>query len=232
MNYIFEIIELNKFTNDLRTLYKNYFNKWVEYGGDPLTALHASTISTNEKVISDISKIFKEDITRVIWRAIVRGRPKWRFQFKNSITKDKIASQYIWLEYTSFKRLPKAVRRIFSKRRHQNKQAAQWLHFASDTQVNAKEFLPGYDTLQQTMQFSLAPFARYLKRGEGKLYHLDSNKISKKAVERRYQLNVVLVFTQSEDETLYQRYKITLNRSKIVNIERIYSQTDILKDER
>ena len=49
MNYIFEIIELNKFTNDLRTLYKNYFNKWVEYGGDPLTALHASTISTNEK---------------------------------------------------------------------------------------------------------------------------------------------------------------------------------------
>ena len=62
MNYIFEIIELNKFTNDLRTLYKNYFNKWVEYGGDPLTALHASTISTNEKVISDISKTFKEDI--------------------------------------------------------------------------------------------------------------------------------------------------------------------------
>ena len=57
MNYIFEIIELNKFTNDLRTLYKNYFNKWVEYGGDPLTALHASTISTNEKVISDITKI-------------------------------------------------------------------------------------------------------------------------------------------------------------------------------
>mgnify|MGYP003707508133 FL=1 len=183
-------------------------------------------------VIYGLREIFKEDITRVIWRAIVRGRPKWRFQFKNSITKDKIASQYIWLEYTTFKRIPKAVRRIFSKRRHQNKQAAQWLHFASETQVNAKEFLPGYDTLQQTMQFSLAPFARYLKRGEGKLYHLDSNKISKQAVERRYQLNVVLVFTQSEDETLYQRYKITLNRSKIINIERIYSQTDILKDER
>ncbi len=181
-------------------------------------------------VIYGLREIFKEDITRVIWRAIVRGRPKWRFQFKNSITKEKIASQYIWLEYTSFKRIPKAVRKIFSKRRHQNKQAAQWLHFASETHVSAKAFLPGYDTLQQTMQFSLAPFARYLKRGEGKLYHLDSNKISKKAVERRYQLNVVLVFTQSEDETLYQRYKITLNRSKIVNIERIYSQTDILKE--
>ena len=89
--------------------------------------------------------------------------------------------------------------------------------------MSAKEFLPGYDTLQQTLQFNLAPFARYLKRGEGKLYHLDSNKISKQAVERRYQLNMVLVHTEG-DKTLYQRYKITLNRSKIVNIELIYSK--------
>ena len=177
-------------------------------------------------VIYGLREIFKEDITRVIWRAIVRGRPKWRFQFRNSITKDKIASQYIWLEYTSFKRIPLKVRKIFSKRRHQNKQAAQWLHFASETQVNAKKFLPGYDSLQQTINFSLAPFARYLKRGEGKLYHLESNKISKQSVERRYQLNLVLVFSESGQETLYQRYKITLNRSKIVNIEQIYSQAE------
>jgi len=174
-------------------------------------------------VIYGLREIFKEDITRMIWRAIVQGRPKWRFSFKNSITKDKIASQLIWLEYTRFKNIPKEVRSIFSKRRHQNKQAAQWLHFASETRVSAKEFLPGYDTLQQTLQFNLAPFARYLKRGEGKLYHLDSNKISKQAVERRYQLNMVLVLTE-EDKILYQRYKITLNRSKIVNIELIYSK--------
>ena len=146
--------------------------------------------------------------------------------FSLGIVLQRIASQYIWLEYTSFKRIPLKVRKIFSKRRHQNKQAAQWLHFASETQVNAKKFLPGYDSLQQTINFSLAPFARYLKRGEGKLYHLESNKISKQSVERRYQLNLVLVFSESGQETLYQRYKITLNRSKIVNIEQIYSQAE------
>jgi hypothetical protein len=173
-------------------------------------------------LVYGLREIFKEDITRVIWRAIVRGRPKWRFTFKNSISKDKVASQFIWLEYTQFKKIPEEVQAIFSKRRQQNKQAAQWFHFASETRVTAKEFLPGYDTLQQTLQFSLAPFARYLKRGEGKLYHLESNKISKQAVERRYQLNMVLVLTQ-EDRKLHQRYKITLNRSKIVNIELIYS---------
>ncbi|MEI8606428.1 hypothetical protein [Pseudoalteromonas sp. B160] len=175
--------------------------------------------------IYGMREIFKEDITRVIWRAIVKGRPKWRFQFRNSVTKDKIATQYIWLEYTRFKHIPEDVRKIFSKRRQQNKQAAQWLHFASEIRVNAKEFLPGYDSLQQTLQFSLAAFARNLKKGEGKLYHLDNNKISKQSVERRYQLNVVLSY-QNDEEIKYQRYKITLNRSKIVSIELIYSEME------
>jgi len=53
-------------------------------------------------VIYGLREIFKEDITRVIWRAIVRGRPKWRFVFKNSITKDRVASQFVWLEYMRF----------------------------------------------------------------------------------------------------------------------------------
>ena len=67
------------------------------------------------------------------------------------------------------------------------------------------------------------------KKGEGKLYHLENNKISKQGVERRYQLNMVLVLTEP-DKTLYQRYKITLNRSKIVNIELIYT-SDAKKEE-
>ncbi|MCQ8877035.1 hypothetical protein NQT69_03155 [Pseudoalteromonas shioyasakiensis] len=175
--------------------------------------------------IYGMREIFKEDITRVIWRAIVKGRPKWRFQFRNSVTKDKIATQFIWLEYTRFKKIPESVRNIFSKRRQQNKLAAQWFHFASETRVGAKEFLPGYDTLQQTLRFNLAPFTRYLKKGEGKLYHLENSRISKQSVERRYQLNVVVVY-QDKGERKHQRYKITLNRSKIVNIELIYSEME------
>ena len=175
--------------------------------------------------IYGMREIFKEDITRVIWRAIVKGRPKWRFQFRNSVTKEKIATQYIWLEYTRFKHIPESVRKIFSKRRQQNKQAAQWLHFASEIRVSAKEFLPGYDSLQQTLHFSFAAFVRNLKKGEGKLYHLDNNKISKKSVERRYQLNIVLVY-QNDEQVQYQRYKVTLNRSKIVNIELIYNEIE------
>jgi len=57
-----------------------------------------------------------------------------------------------------------------------------------------------------------------LKKGEGRLYSLDSGKISQQSVERRYQVNIVLVQTQ-KDEQLIQRFKVTLNRSGIINIE-------------
>ncbi|TMP13174.1 hypothetical protein CWC04_19665, partial [Pseudoalteromonas sp. S2893] len=112
-----------------------------------------------------------------IWRAIVRGRPKWRFVFKNSITKERVANQIVCLEFMRFNKIPSEVNRIFSSRRQQNTLAAQWLHFASATRVSAKEFLPGYDCLPPSLRFNLAPFARYLNRGEGKLYHLVGNKI-------------------------------------------------------
>ena len=78
--------------------------------------------------------------------------------------------------------------------------------------------MPGYDEIQQRIFFNLTPFIRFLKKGEGRLYSLDGSKITKQAVERRYQINVVLV--QSGAGKQYsQRFKITLNRSGIINIE-------------
>ena len=83
----------------------------------------------------------------------------------------------------------------------------------------AKEFLPGYDEIQGQIFFNLTPFVRFLKKGEGRLYTLEGNKINKQAVERRYQINVVLVKTDKNHLNNYQRFKITLNRSGIINIE-------------
>tara|TARA_R110000744_G_scaffold50689_6_gene109425 strand:+ start:523 stop:1896 length:1374 start_codon:yes stop_codon:yes gene_type:complete len=176
--------------------------------------------------IYGLREIFKDDITRVIWRSIQRGLPKWRNIYTNSINKTRIASQTIWLEYIRDKDLPKQVNKLFQNRRHQNKQAAQLLHFRSDTKVNAKSFMPGYDEIQQRIFFNLTPFIRFLKKGEGRLYSLDGSKITKQAVERRYQINVVLMQTDKQDLQRMQRYKITLNRSTIVNIEAMKADDD------
>jgi len=170
-------------------------------------------------IIYGLREIFKDDITRVIWRSIQKGLPKWRNIYTNSVNKTRIASQTIWLEYIRDKDLPKQVDKLFQTRRHQNKQAAQLLHFRSDTKVNAKSFMPGYDEIQQRIYFNLTPFIRFLKKGEGRLYSLDGSKVTKQAVERRYQINVVLMQTDKQDLQQTQRFKITLNRSTIINIE-------------
>jgi hypothetical protein len=170
-------------------------------------------------VIYGLREIFKEDITRVIWRRIQKGLPKWKIIYSHSVNKSRIATQTIWLEYIRNRDLPKQVDKLYQTRRQQNKQAAQLLHFRSDTRVNAKSFLPGYDDIQQRIYFNLTPFIRFLKKGEGRLYSLENNKITKQAVERRYQINVVLMHTNKQKQQQVQRFKITLNRSTIINIE-------------
>ncbi len=177
-------------------------------------------------VIYGLREIFKDDITRIIWRSIQKGLPKWKNIYSNSVNKSRVATQTIWLEYIRNKDLPKRVDKLFQTRRQQNKQAAQLLHFRSDTKVNAKSFLPGYDEIQQRIYFNLTPFIRFLKKGEGRLYSLDGSKITKQAVERRYQINVVLMQTDKQYQQQIQRFKITLNRSNIINIEAMKTDDD------
>jgi hypothetical protein len=177
-------------------------------------------------VIYGLREIFKEDITRIIWRSIQKGLPKWKTIYSHSVNKSRVASQTIWLEYIRNKDLPKQVDKLFQMRRQQNKQAAQLLHFRSDTKVNEKTFLHGYEEIQQSIYFNLTPFIRFLRKGEGRLYSLDSSKITKQAVERRYQINVVLMHTDKQQQQQIQRFKITLNRSNIVNVEAMQSGED------
>ena len=171
-------------------------------------------------LIYGLRETFKEDLTSMIWRKIQQGRPKWQNLFTHSVSKKRILSQILWLEYISNKALPSSVNELFQQRRQQNKQDAQLLHFRCDNKVIAKAFLPGFDEIQQYTFFNLTPFVRFLKKGAGRLYSLEGIKISSQSVERRYQINLVLRHVNEGQESL-QRFKITLNRSEIVNIESI-----------
>ncbi len=179
-------------------------------------------------VIYGIRETFKDDLTRFIWRKIQRGRPKWQHVFTDSSSKNKISMQTLWLEYISKKDLPEIVNKHFQKRRQQNKQAAQLLHFQCNSKVIAKEFMPGFKEIQQQLFFNLTPFVRFLKKGEGRLYALEGSKISNQGVERRYQINLAVVQEQkvgnSPTQQYIQRFKITMNRSKIINIEGMKSE--------
>lgn len=171
-------------------------------------------------VIYGLRETFKEDLTNLIWRKIQKGRPKWQNIFTHSVTKKRILNQILWLEYINPKDLPKSVDLLFQRRRQQNKQAAQLLHFRCDNRVTAKKFLPGYDEIQLQTYFNLTPFVRFLRKGAGRLFSLEGQKISSQGVERRYQINLIVRHSCAGEEVM-QRYKVTLNRSEIVNIEPI-----------
>lgn len=177
--------------------------------------------------IYGVRETFKDELTGAIWRIIQRGRPKWRHVFSNSISKRRVAFQTVWLEYIKSKELPKEVDQLFQKRRHQNKLAAHLLHFRCDSKVTMKKFSPGYEEIQNQIIFNLTPFVRYLRKGEGRLYNLEGNKISSEGVEKRYQLNMVLIQKNNVNKHYVQRVKITMNRSKIINIETVESEDNL-----
>ncbi|MBP7664377.1 MAG: hypothetical protein KA770_11130, partial [Shewanella sp.] len=129
-----------------------------------------------------------------------------------------IAKQLVWLEFMRQQDLPEKVSDILKHRHSQNKVDAEILHYKIATKVNQSEFQAGYSTIQEQVSFSLVPFARYLERGKAKIYKEVEGKISYESVERRYQVNLILVLRDGREAPQYIRYKITMNRSAIIEI--------------
>ncbi|EDQ00963.1 hypothetical protein [Shewanella benthica] len=169
-------------------------------------------------VIYGFREIFKEDIRNALWRLIQKGRPKWSRILRDTNSHAPIAKQLVWLDFIKTIELPDKVAEILKRRHRQNKLDAEVLHYGIHTRVTQKEFLAGYTSIQEQVNFSLAPFARHLERGKAKIYKEQEGKISNDSVERRYQINLILAVKDGKDAVQYARYKITMNRSTIIDI--------------
>ncbi|MCL1125751.1 hypothetical protein [Shewanella surugensis] len=177
-----------------------------------------TTLVLSLAVIYGFREIFKEDIRNALWRAIRRGRPRWSRMLSDTTSKSLIAKQLVWLDFIRKSDLPVPITEILKQRNHQNKVDSDILHYGVYTKVNHKDFLAGYSTIQEQINFSLTPFARYLERGKAKIYTESEGKISNASVERRYQINLIAVSRKNKQEMCYARYKITMNRSSIIEI--------------
>ncbi|GIU40787.1 hypothetical protein TUM4438_02830 [Shewanella sairae] len=169
-------------------------------------------------VIYGFREIFKDDIRNAMWRVIQKGRPRWSRMLSDTTSKNIIARQLVWLEFMRKKELPKPVAEILTKRHSQNKVDAEILHYGIHTRVSQKDFLAGYSTIQEQVNFSFVPFARNLERGKDKIYKEHEGKISNESVERRYQVNLILALKEGKQAPQYARYKVTMNRSAIIEI--------------
>jgi hypothetical protein len=169
-------------------------------------------------VIYGFREIFKEDIRNALWRVIQKGRPRWSRILRDTTSQAVIGRQLVWLDFIKSKDLPAGVDEILNRRHSQNKVDADILHYGISSRISQKDFLAGYSTIQEQVNFSLVPFARYLERGKAKIYKEADGKISNDSVERRYQINLVLMLREGRNPPQFARYKITMNRSNIVDI--------------
>ncbi|GIU44271.1 hypothetical protein TUM3794_31890 [Shewanella colwelliana] len=169
-------------------------------------------------VIYGFREIFKEDIRNALWRVIQKGRPRWSRILRDTTSQAVIGRQLVWIDFIKAKELPTEIDEILNRRHSQNKVDADILHYGINSRISQKDFLAGYSTIQEQVNFSLAPFARYLERGKAKIYKESDGKISSDSVERRYQINLVLSLREGRNPPQFARYKVTMNRSTIIEV--------------
>ncbi len=174
-------------------------------------------------VIYGVREVFKEDFKAMLWHWIRKGKPKWSRTLSDAMSRNEIAWQRVWLDYIKESQLPEQTQALLAMRHSQNKQSAEFLHYRLETKVNKQGFQAGYDTMEESIIFSLQPLSRYLERGSGKVYEqnepaANKEKIQSTSIERRYQINMIIAVDQDKSNELFERYKITLDRSGIIEL--------------
>lgn len=163
-------------------------------------------------------EIFKDDVRNVLWRIVQKGRPRWSRILRDTTTQNMIARQLVWLEFVKSHDIPAAVNEILKRRHSQNKVDAEILHYGISTKVEDTDFLTGYNSIQEQVVFSLVPFVAFLEQGKDEIYREQDGEVTSEQVERRYQINLVVLCQRQKQAPQFARYKITLNRHKIVEI--------------
>ena len=169
-------------------------------------------------LIYGLREIFKDDVKTVLWRRVQKGRPKWRRQLIDTTSKHVMVHEKIWLEYLKPKDVPEIVSSILKARHNQNRLESQVLFYRLQSRVRADQFPEGYKEIKEQVQISLLPFTQYLHKGKAKLYSEQNGEIEAQSVERRYQINLIMAEKRNDSQKVFRRFKITLNRERIVDI--------------
>ncbi|MGF1682970.1 hypothetical protein [Photobacterium minamisatsumaniensis] len=164
-------------------------------------------------------EIFKDDLKTMLWRWVRKGKPKWRKQFFDINSNHLTGRQLEWMEYTSFKKLDEEIRKI---RKHKVSQREETiLHYKSTTRMSPTKFLTGYEQTRESIMLDLRIITKLMEKGSQKIYLLKDGQVSKETVEKRHLINLITRETDEDNTVRVRRWKVIMNRSKIVDIEAI-----------
>lgn len=175
-----------------------------------------------------VREIFKDDLRDALWRWVRKNKPKWRKRYTDPTTKKTVGQKLEWLDYKMLSSLPDRIQTIRKKRVVQREEKI--LHYRSETEMSTSRFMSGYEETREVSFFNLRSFTRLMDKGSDKVYMLNKGQVSKEAVEKRHLFNLIVKEYDKINGAQYYRWKIVLNRSKIVAIEQI-ELTDSLNGE-
>ncbi|MDX1300700.1 hypothetical protein [Photobacterium sp.] len=170
-------------------------------------------------VIYAAREVFKDDLKKMLWRWVRKGKPKWRKQFFDTNNGRLIGRQLEWLEYSSYNALSSEIKAV---RKHKVSQREETvLHYKSTTRMSPTKFLSGYEQTRESIMLDLRILSSLMEKGSQRIYQLKEGQVTKESVEKRHLINLITKETDEDNTVRIQRWKIIMNRSKIVDIEMI-----------
>ncbi|CAM3069402.1 hypothetical protein QTO01_15405 [Vibrio mytili] len=167
-----------------------------------------------------LREIFKDDLRDAMWRWIRKGKPKWRKKYIDPTTKKVVGRKLEWLDYRTLSKLPDKIKSIRKKRIVQREETI--LHYHEKTEMATSLFLSGYEQTRESLYVNLRPIFRLMDKSSNRVYHLHEGQVSKESIEKHHLVNVIVKEDNHKDEPVYYRWKVVMNRSKIVSIEQIH----------
>lgn len=165
-----------------------------------------------------LREIFKDDLKDMMWRWIRKGKPKWRRRYFDPTTGKQVGQKIEWLDYNPLSALADRIQKIRKKRVVQREE--QILHYRSETEMTTSRFMSGYEETRDVMLIDLRALTRLMDKGSNRIYQLNNGQVSRESVEKRHLINVIIKEDGHQQEPRYYRWKVVLNRSKIVDIEK------------
>lgn len=166
-----------------------------------------------------LREIFKDDLREILWRWLRRGKPKWRRRYFDPSTNKQIGHKLEWLDYKTVLNLPERIQRIRKKRITQREELV--IHYRSETEMTTSRFLSGYEETLDSVYIDFRTLTRMFDKDSNRVYILDEGQITRENVEKRHLVNLIIKEHSPLTGPSYYRWKVVLNRSKIVDIESI-----------
>ncbi|GAB2803193.1 hypothetical protein GCM10027040_34340 [Halomonas shantousis] len=180
-----------------------------------ITSLFVLTLA----VIYALREVFKDDLRNTLWRWLRKGRPKWRRQYYDVHSGELVGRQLEWFDYQRVHKLDDDIRGARKASVTQREETV--LHYGNSSRMSPTRFLSGYEEVRETLLLDLSVLSKLMEKGSHHIYQREDDEVSKTTVEKRYLVNLITRETGGYQQQTLQRWKIVMNRSRIIDVEAV-----------